>query len=136
MPQVLVNVRITKGFDLSAPPITEARRRVESELEGRGRLLLRPSGTEPVIRVMVEGDEAVAIGALADKSLTLLGGPHNARLTLPLARHLGDLATLVYDLSQSKNSFRKIRESSYFGCPSTGSVCDYRPHFAATRQRR
>ena len=68
LPQVLVNVRITKGFDLSAhPTITEARRRVESELEGRGRLLLRPSGTEPVIRVMVEGDEAVAIGALADE---------------------------------------------------------------------
>ena len=67
-PQGGVNVRITKGFDLSAhPAITEARRRVESELEGRGRLLLRPSGTEPVIRVMVEGDEAVAIGALADE---------------------------------------------------------------------
>ncbi|MEC8633740.1 MAG: phosphoglucosamine mutase [Pseudomonadota bacterium] len=66
LPQVLVNVRITRGFDLSAfPAITEACRRVESELEGRGRLLLRPSGTEPVIRVMVEGDETVAIDALA-----------------------------------------------------------------------
>ena len=68
LPQVLVNVRITKGFDLSAhPTIAEACRRVESELEGRGRLLLRPSGTEPVIRVMVEGDDTVAIGALADE---------------------------------------------------------------------
>lgn len=66
LPQVLVNVRITKGFDLTAhPAIAEACRRVESELEGRGRLLLRPSGTEPVIRVMVEGDETVAIDALA-----------------------------------------------------------------------
>ena len=66
LPQVLVNVRIKKGFDLSAyPAIGEACRRVESELEGRGRLLLRPSGTEPVIRVMVEGDDAVAIDALA-----------------------------------------------------------------------
>lgn len=66
LPQVLVNVRISKGFDLSAhPAIAEACRRVESELEGRGRLLLRPSGTEPVIRVMVEGDETVAIDALA-----------------------------------------------------------------------
>ncbi|MGB2199121.1 MAG: phosphoglucosamine mutase, partial [Luminiphilus sp.] len=52
LPQVLVNVRISKGFDLTAhPAIAEACRRVESELEGRGRLLLRPSGTEPVIRV-------------------------------------------------------------------------------------
>jgi phosphoglucosamine mutase len=66
LPQVLVNVRIKKGFDLSAyPAIGEACRRVESELEGRGRLLLRPSGTEPVIRVMVEGDDTVAIDALA-----------------------------------------------------------------------
>ena len=66
LPQVLVNVRITKGFDLTAhPAIAEACRRVESELEGRGRLLLRPSGTEPVIRVMVEGDDTVAIDALA-----------------------------------------------------------------------
>jgi phosphoglucosamine mutase len=68
LPQVLVNVRITKGFDLTAyPAIAEACRRVESELEGRGRLLLRPSGTEPVIRVMVEGDDTVAIDALADE---------------------------------------------------------------------
>ena len=68
LPQVLVNVRISKGFDLSAhPTIGDACRRVESELEGRGRLLLRPSGTEPVIRVMVEGDETVAIDALADE---------------------------------------------------------------------
>ena len=66
LPQVLVNVRISKGFDLTAhPTIGEACRRVESELEGRGRLLLRPSGTEPVIRVMVEGDDSVAIYALA-----------------------------------------------------------------------
>lgn len=66
--QVLVNVRITKSFDLSAhPTIAEACRRVESELKGRGRLLLRPSGTEPVIRVMVEGDDTVAIDALADE---------------------------------------------------------------------
>ena len=66
LPQVLVNVRIARGFDLWAfPAITEVCRRIESELEGRGRLLLRPSGTEPVIRVMVEGDETVAIDALA-----------------------------------------------------------------------
>ena len=66
LPQVLVNVRISKGFDLTAhPTIGEACRRVESELQGRGRLLLRTSGTEPVIRVMVEGDNSVAIDALA-----------------------------------------------------------------------
>ncbi len=42
-------------------------REVESSLQGRGRLLLRPSGTEPVIRVMVEGDDAVEIQGLAEQ---------------------------------------------------------------------
>ena len=67
LPQVLVNVRIKKGFDITAhQAISDARERVERELVGRGRLLLRASGTEPVIRVMVEGDETVAIDALAN----------------------------------------------------------------------
>lgn len=68
LPQVLVNVRIKKGFDVTAhQAISDACERVERELVGRGRLLLRPSGTEPVIRVMVEGDETVAIDTLANE---------------------------------------------------------------------
>ncbi|UZP73281.1 phosphoglucosamine mutase [Candidatus Paraluminiphilus aquimaris] len=68
LPQVLVNVRIKKGFDIAAhQAINDACERVEQALIGRGRLLLRPSGTEPVIRVMVEGDETVAIDALANE---------------------------------------------------------------------
>ncbi|REJ70611.1 MAG: phosphoglucosamine mutase [Proteobacteria bacterium] len=68
LPQVLVNVRIKKGFDIAAhQAISDACERVERELVGRGRLLLRPSGTEPVIRVMVEGDETVAIDTLANE---------------------------------------------------------------------
>ena len=68
LPQALVNVRISKGFDLEAyPQISEACQAVEAELEGKGRLLLRPSGTEPVIRVMVEGDQTVDIDALAGR---------------------------------------------------------------------
>lgn len=68
LPQVLLNVRIKKGFDITAhQAISDACERVERELVGRGRLLLRPSGTEPVIRVMVEGDETVAIDALANE---------------------------------------------------------------------
>ena len=67
LPQVLVNVRIKKGFDIAAhQAINDACERVEQALIGRGRLLLRPSGTEPVIRVMVEGDETVAIDSLAN----------------------------------------------------------------------
>ena len=42
-------------------------RRVEATLAGRGRLLLRPSGTEPVIRVMVEGEDEAEIHKLAEQ---------------------------------------------------------------------
>ncbi len=65
-PQVLVNVKVARGFDWkSHPSIAAAQKEVERALEGRGRVLLRPSGTEPVLRVMVEGEprEAIEQGA-------------------------------------------------------------------------
>ena len=57
-PQILINVSVTGKVDLQRAPILEAVRGVESDLGDHGRVLLRPSGTEPVIRVMVEGREA------------------------------------------------------------------------------
>lgn len=57
-PQVLVNVQTTARVDLAQPRIRDAVHSVEQRLKGRGRVLLRPSGTEPVVRVMVEGEEA------------------------------------------------------------------------------
>ena len=61
-PQVLVNVKIARGFDWkSHPSIAKAQAEVEAALAGRGRVLLRPSGTEPVLRVMVEGEPRAAI---------------------------------------------------------------------------
>ena len=55
-PQVLVNVRVRDKVDLtSVPDIASAIARVESRLEGQGRLLVRYSGTEPLLRVMLEG---------------------------------------------------------------------------------
>lgn len=62
-PQVLVNVRIAAadGNWASRPTVVAARKLVENDLEGAGRLVLRASGTEPVVRVMVEHpDEATA----------------------------------------------------------------------------
>jgi len=60
-PQVMVNVRVRERIDVSkSPAIQEAVKRVEAALGGAGRVVLRASGTEPLIRVMVEGrDEPV-----------------------------------------------------------------------------
>jgi phosphoglucosamine mutase len=55
-PQVLLNVPVARRYDPeTVPAIREAVARVEARLAGEGRVVLRPSGTEPVIRVMVEG---------------------------------------------------------------------------------
>ncbi|HWI18269.1 MAG TPA: phosphoglucosamine mutase [Vicinamibacterales bacterium] len=55
-PQVLVNVRVRERTDLkTVPAIAEVMRRVEQQLEGNGRLLVRYSGTEPLLRIMLEG---------------------------------------------------------------------------------
>ncbi|MCF6323943.1 MAG: phosphoglucosamine mutase [Gammaproteobacteria bacterium] len=67
-PQHLVNVAADKTFDLSdSDVINQAIRDVESELAGSGRVLLRPSGTEPVVRVMVEGVETAQVIRLANQ---------------------------------------------------------------------
>ena len=59
-PQVLINVRVAQRVDLAAPAIAAAVTACEARLGGTGRVVLRASGTEPVIRVMVEGqDESV-----------------------------------------------------------------------------
>ena len=57
-PQVLLNVRVNKTCDLEHPAVASARREVEAELGESGRIVLRASGTEPLIRVMVEGRDA------------------------------------------------------------------------------
>ncbi|NOV27550.1 phosphoglucosamine mutase [Cupriavidus necator] len=58
-PQTLINVRVQKGFDWQTHAgLQAARAAVEPELEGRGRVLIRASGTEPVVRVMVEAEQA------------------------------------------------------------------------------
>ena len=65
-PQTLVNVKLPSGFDWqNRPEIESARIAAERELGDRGRVLLRASGTEPLLRVMVEGREAQLVAALA-----------------------------------------------------------------------
>jgi len=67
-PQVLVNVRFSGNSDpLLAESVLQAVKDVELELADRGRVLLRKSGTEPLIRVMVEGEDETHVLALANK---------------------------------------------------------------------
>ncbi|HEY4998190.1 MAG TPA: phosphoglucosamine mutase, partial [Usitatibacter sp.] len=66
LPQVLVNVKLRGKLDLSSAAVREAVTRAEADLAGRGRVLLRPSGTEPVVRVMVEGEDLAHVQSIAD----------------------------------------------------------------------
>ena len=65
-PQTMINVKIRKGQDWqsAADPVAAA---VEAELAGKGRVVLRPSGTEPVVRVMVEAQQADVAKQAAEK---------------------------------------------------------------------
>jgi phosphoglucosamine mutase len=64
-PQVLINVAVGKKQDIrSVPAVMDAIRAAEKRLDGRGRLLVRASGTEPKIRVMIEGDNLKLINRI------------------------------------------------------------------------
>lgn len=68
LPQTMVNVRVAQRFDpLSRSDIVEAMRRAEADLGEAGRILLRASGTEPLIRVMAEGQNADDIARVAEQ---------------------------------------------------------------------
>ena len=67
-PQVLLNVKVARRVDpMSLAPVREALKRIEAQLAEEGRVVLRSSGTEPVIRVMVEGREEQATRAYASE---------------------------------------------------------------------
>ncbi|QDX80654.1 phosphoglucosamine mutase [Denitratisoma sp. DHT3] len=66
-PQKLINVRLPAGFDWQADPgIQAAKGAAERALDGQGRVLLRPSGTEPLLRVMVEGRDTGMVSTQAE----------------------------------------------------------------------
>lgn len=67
VPQLLRNVRFSKGKPLSEKCVMDAIAEGEKELSGTGRLLIRKSGTEPLIRVMAEGEDEALVGAVVDK---------------------------------------------------------------------
>ncbi len=73
-PQVLVNVRFAGGDvdPCEHPAVKEACERVTAAMGGRGRVLLRKSGTEPLVRVMVEGDDEKQVRGYADELAKLV----------------------------------------------------------------
>ncbi|NCU13105.1 MAG: phosphoglucosamine mutase, partial [Sphingomonadaceae bacterium] len=66
VPQLLKNVRFAGGKPLEDARVQAAIAEAEAQLAGKGRLVIRPSGTEPVIRVMAEGDDADQVEAVVD----------------------------------------------------------------------
>jgi phosphoglucosamine mutase len=66
VPQLLKNVRFSGGKPLDNANVQTVIAKAEAELAGNGRLVIRPSGTEPVIRVMAEGDDAVQVERIVD----------------------------------------------------------------------
>jgi phosphoglucosamine mutase len=77
-PQLLKNVRYEGGKPLEDPIVQEAIADAEHELAGRGRLVIRPSGTEPLIRVMAEGDDESQLERIVDGLIDLIGRAKNA----------------------------------------------------------
>ena len=67
VPQLLRNVRFAGGKPLADKAVKAVIAEAEAELAGRGRLVIRPSGTEPVIRVMAEGDDAQQVAAVVER---------------------------------------------------------------------
>jgi phosphoglucosamine mutase len=74
-PQTLINVRLQPGQDWqSSARLAQARRELEAELDGHGRVLIRASGTEPVVRVMVEARDANVAREAAQRLATAITG--------------------------------------------------------------
>jgi phosphoglucosamine mutase len=72
-PQSIINVPLSRKIDLThCHSVQIAIRDVETQLGSRGRVLLRPSGTEPVVRVMVEGADATQVNSLAHGLATVV----------------------------------------------------------------
>ena len=70
LPQVLVNAKVPnnkKDIHITDEEIAAEIREIEEKMQGRGRVLIRPSGTEPLVRVMLEGEDQAAIEEIANK---------------------------------------------------------------------
>src|SRR3989338_5292286 len=75
-PQVLINVKVAGKSSslLELQPVKDAVAEAEQALDGKGRVLLRPSGTEPLLRVMVEGEDGVLVRECAERIAGVVRG--------------------------------------------------------------
>ena len=78
VPQLLKNVRFGGGEPLKDSHVKAAIEEAEAELAGKGRLVIRPSGTEPLIRVMAEGDDLGQIETIVDGLVGVISGVRSA----------------------------------------------------------
>ncbi|WP_377290778.1 phosphoglucosamine mutase [Rhizobium sp. SG2393] len=78
VPQILKNVRVMTGKPLEDPQVRQAIADAEAALAKSGRLLIRPSGTEPLIRVMAEGDDRGQIERIVDELVNVIGSARSA----------------------------------------------------------
>ncbi|MFT4160394.1 MULTISPECIES: phosphoglucosamine mutase [Shinella] len=78
VPQVLKNVRVQAGQPLEDATVRQAIADAESQLARNGRLLIRPSGTEPLIRVMAEGDDRAQVERIVDELVGVIGAVRSA----------------------------------------------------------
>ncbi|MCU4159547.1 phosphoglucosamine mutase [Acidiphilium sp. AL] len=74
LPQLLRNVRYAGATPLQAPPVLAAMTEAEARLAGTGRLLIRASGTEPLIRVMAEGEDERLIAEIVEGLCAMIAG--------------------------------------------------------------
>jgi phosphoglucosamine mutase len=74
VPQILKNVRVSGGKPLENAPVKSAIEAARNELGKTGRLVIRPSGTEPLIRVMAEGDDRVLVERIVDELVEIIAG--------------------------------------------------------------
>ncbi|GAA6134054.1 phosphoglucosamine mutase [Oceaniserpentilla sp. 4NH20-0058] len=73
LPQIMKNVRVKDKSVVKNPEVQGAVKQAELEFAGRGRILLRPSGTEPVVRVMAEGENTVLVHQIVDQLVEIVG---------------------------------------------------------------
>jgi phosphoglucosamine mutase len=75
LPQKLVNVPVAdRDAAMASPELAAANAREEQALQGRGRVLVRPSGTEQLVRVMVEAPSADEADAVCERLVAIVSG--------------------------------------------------------------